>query len=190
MDVKSREEIIEIQKQYNNSNHPLKILIVTQKLMRGFDAPILQVMYLDKMLKDQGLLQAVCRVNRPTKGKLNGLIVDYIGIAPQLKEALATYTESKGRGKPTIDVDEALKILEEKLAVARDLLHPVDWKNYKTEALKLLPECIEHILGLEDGRKRYCDVVLQMTKAYALCGAMTEALVYSEEVAFHQALRA
>ena len=91
---KSREEIIEIQKQYNSKNHPLKILIVTQKLMRGFDAPILQVMYLDKMLKDQGLLQAVCRVNRPTKGKLNGLIVDYIGVFDNVKKAL-TYDYEK-----------------------------------------------------------------------------------------------
>ena len=83
------------------------------------------------------------------------------------KEALATYSASKGRGKPTIDASEALKILEEKLSVARDLLYPVDWSDYKTKALQLLPECIDHVLELEDGRKRYCDVVLQMTKAFA-----------------------
>ncbi len=91
---KTREQLNEIQKQFNNPNHPLKILIVTQKLMRGFDAPILQVMYLDKMLKDQGLLQAVCRVNRPSPGKLNGLIVDYIGVFDNVSQAL-TYDYEK-----------------------------------------------------------------------------------------------
>ena len=91
---KTREQLDEIQKQFNNPNNPLKILIVTQKLMRGFDAPILQVMYLDKMLKDQGLLQAVCRVNRPTKGKLNGIIVDYIGVFDNVSKAL-TYDYEK-----------------------------------------------------------------------------------------------
>lgn len=90
----SREEIVEIQKQFNNSKHPLKILIVTQKLIRGFDAPILQAIYLDKMLKNQGLLQAVCRVNRPAKGKTNGLIIDYIGVFDNIKKAL-TYDYEK-----------------------------------------------------------------------------------------------
>ena len=118
------------------------------------------------------------------------MIVDHIGIAPQLKEALATYSASKGRGRPTIDSGETLKILKEKLAVARDLLHPVNWSSYETKALQLLPKCIDHILEIEDGRKRYCDVVLQMTKAFALCGTMDDALPYAKEVAFHQAIRA
>jgi type I restriction enzyme R subunit len=146
-------------------------------------------MYIDKPMRGANLAQAIARVNRVFADKPGGLVVDYIGIAPQLKEALATYGAGGGRGKPTIDTDEALKILQEKIAVARDLLHPVDFSEYKSKALQLLPECIDHILELEDGRKRYCDIVLQMTKAFALCGAMDDALVFADEVAFHQAVR-
>ena len=90
----TREQLTEIQKKFSNPKHPLKILIVTQKLMRGFDASILQVMYLDKMLKNHGLLQAITRVNRPRKGKTNGVIVDYIGIFDNMTQAL-TYDYEK-----------------------------------------------------------------------------------------------
>jgi type I restriction enzyme, R subunit len=118
------------------------------------------------------------------------LVVDYIGIAPQLKEALATYSGANGKGKPTIDASQALQILKEKIDIARDLLHPVDWTAFETNALQLLPECMEHILGLEDGKKRYCDTVLAMTKAFALCGTMDGAMKLAKEIAFHQAVRA
>ena len=158
--------------------------------LTGFDAPCLTTMYVDKPMKGANLAQAIARVNRVFADKPGGLIVDYIGIAPQLKEALATYSAAKGKGRPTVDTSEALRILEEKLMVARDLLHPVDWSDFKNNALKLLPECIDHILQQEDGRKRYCDTVLTITKSFALCGATDEAMKFAEEVAFHQAIRA
>ena len=103
---------------------------------------------------------------------------------------LATYSGANGRGRPTIDCSEALRILKEKMHIARDLLHPVDWSGFKTNALQLIPTCMNHILEQEDGKKRYCDTVLQMTKAFALCGTLDEALQLSPEVAFHQAVRA
>ena len=158
--------------------------------LTGFDAPCLTTMYVDKPMKGANLAQAIARVNRVFADKPGGLIVDYIGIAPQLKEALATYSAAKGKGRPTVDTSEALRILEEKLMVARDLLHPVDWSDFKNNALKLLPECIDHVLQQEDGRKRYCDTVLTITKSFALCGATDEAMKFAEEVAFHQAIRA
>ena len=186
----SKQQKKDLEKRFKDPSDELQIVIVRDMWLTGFDAPCLSTMYVDKPMQGANLAQAIARVNRVFADKPGGLIVDYIGIAPQLKEALATYSASKGRGKPTIDASEALTILEEKLSVAKDLLHPVDWSDFKTKALQLLPECIDHVLELEDGRKRYCDVVLQMTKAFALCGAMDEALVYADEVAFHQAVRA
>ena len=186
----SKKQKKELEVRFKDPSDELQIVIVRDMWLTGFDAPCLSTMYVDKPMQGANLAQAIARVNRVFGEKPGGLIVDYIGIAPQLKEALAAYTNSKGRGKPTIDTSQALKILKEKISVAGDLLHPVDWSDYKNKALQLLPECIDHVLDLEDGRKRYCDVVLAMTKAFALCGAMDEALVFSEKVAFHQAIRA
>ena len=116
--------------------------------------------------------------------------MDYIGIAPQLKEALATYSGAKGKGKPTLDVDEAFRIFGEKYQISCDLLHPVDWSRFREEALSILPEALNHILELEDGKQRFCDSVLAMTKAFALCGVLDKALALRDEVAFLQAVRA
>ncbi len=180
----------DLEKRFKDPDDPLKIVIVRDMWLTGFDAPCLGTMYVDKPMQGANLAQAIARVNRVFKDKPGGLVVDYIGIAPQLKEALATYSAAKGKGRPTIDSSEALRILKEKIHVARDLLHPVDWKDFRTNALPLIPECLDHILELEDGKRRYADTVLQMTKAFALCGTLDEALELSPEVAFHQAVRA
>ena len=185
----SKKQKEDIKKRFVNSENDLQIVIVRDMWLTGFDSPSLNTMYVDKPMKGANLAQAIARVNRVFGDKPGGLIVDYIGIAPQLKEALATYTNAKGRGKPTINTEEALRILEEKLSVAKDFLHPIDWSDFRNNALALLPECIEHILDQDDGKKRYCDIVLQMIKAFALCGAMDDALLFTEEVAFHRAIR-
>ena len=180
----------DLEKRFKDPSDPLKMVIVRDMWLTGFDAPCLATMYVDKPMQGANLAQAIARVNRVFKDKPGGLVVDYIGIAPQLKEALATYSAAKGKGRPTIDSSEALRILQEKIQIARSLLHPVDWSSYKTNALELLPECMDHILEQEDGKRRYCDSVLQMTKAFALCGTLDEAMELSPEVAFHQAIRA
>jgi len=182
----------DLEKRFKTPADPLKIVIVRDMWLTGFDAPCLATMYVDKPMKGANLAQAIARVNRVFKDKPGGLVVDYIGIAPQLKEALATYTASKGKGAPTIDTSEALRILKEKLQVARDLLHPIDWSGFmdpKT-AMALLPNCLDHILELPEGKKRYCDTVLAMTKAFALCGTLDEAMARNDEVTFLQAIRA
>lgn len=180
----------DLEKRFKDPEDPLKIVIVRDMWLTGFDAPCLATMYIDKPMQGANLAQAIARVNRVFKDKPGGLVVDYIGIAPQLKEALATYSAAKGKGRPTIDSSEALRILQEKIQVARDLLHPVDWSEFRTKALPLLPICLEQILEQEDGKRRYADTVLQMTKAFALCGTLDEALELSPEIAFHQAVRA
>ncbi len=180
----------DLENRFKDPSDPLKIVIVRDMWLTGFDAPCLTTMYVDKPMQGANLAQAIARVNRVFGDKPGGLVVDYIGIAPQLKEALATYANSNGRGQPTINTDEALKILEEKLKVAQDLLHPVDWSDYIKNALKLLPACLDNILQKPDGKRRYCDTVLAITKAFALCGTMEEAMQHSAEVAFHQAIRA
>jgi len=180
----------DLEKRFKDPSDPLKLVIVRDMWLTGFDAPCLSTMYVDKPMQGANLAQAIARVNRVFKDKPGGLVVDYIGIAPQLKEALATYSAARGKGRPTIDSSEALRVLKEKVQVARDLLHPVEWSEFKTKALKLIPECMDHVLELEDGKRRYCDVILQMTKAFALCGTLDEAMKLSPEVAFHQAVRA
>lgn len=180
----------DLEKRFKNPDDPLKIVIVRDMWLTGFDAPCLTTMYIDKPMQGANLAQAIARVNRVFKDKPGGLVVDYIGIAPQLKEALATYSAAKGKGRPTIDSSEALRILKEKIHVARDLLHPIDWSAFRTKALILIPVCLDHILKQDDGKRRYADTVLQMTKSFALCGTLDEALQLSPEVAFHQAVRA
>jgi len=182
----------DLERRFKDPADPLKIVLVRDMWLTGFDAPCLATMYVDKPMKGANLAQAIARVNRVFKDKPGGLVVDYIGIAPQLKEALSTYTASKGRGAPTIDTSEALRILKEKLQVARDLLHPIDWSGFREPktAMALLPNCLDHILALPDGKQRYCDTVLAMTKAFALCGTLDEALVLDPEVTFLQAIRA
>jgi type I restriction enzyme R subunit len=182
----------DLEKRFKDPADPLQIVIVRDMWLTGFDAPCLATMYVDKPMQGANLAQAIARVNRVFKDKPGGLVVDYIGIAPQLKEALATYTAAKGKGQPTIDTSEALRILKEKIQVARDLLHPIDWSGFREPkaAMALLPNCLDHILELPDGKKRYCDTVLAMTKAFALCGTLDEAMALDPEVTFLQVIRA
>jgi type I restriction enzyme R subunit len=188
----SKQQKKDLERRFKDPADPLKIVLVRDMWLTGFDAPCMATMYVDKPMKGANLAQAIARVNRVFKDKPGGLVVDYIGIAPQLKEALATYTAAKGKGAPTIDTSEALRILKEKLQVARDLLHPIDWSGFRDPktAMALLPTCLDHILELPEGKMRYCDTVLAMTKAFALCGTLDEAMARNDEVTFLQAIRA
>ncbi|CAK6687363.1 type I restriction endonuclease subunit R [Synechococcus sp. CBW1107] len=188
----SKQQKKDLEKRFKDPTDPLQIVIVRDMWLTGFDAPCLATMYVDKPMKGANLAQAIARVNRVFRDKPGGLVVDYIGIAPQLKEALATYTAAKGRGEIKLDVDQAMRILKEKIQIAHDLLHPIDWSGFREpgKAMALLPVCLDHILELPEGRKRYCDTVLAMTKALALCGTTDEAMLLTEEVAFLQAIRA
>lgn len=135
------------------------------------------------------LREAIARVNRVFKDKPGGLVVDYIGIANELKAALADYTQAHGRGKPAIDAHEALAVLAEQMDVLHDMLHGVEYDGFRTKAWRLLPAVANHVLGLDEGKKRFADAVLAASKAFALCCTLDEALSQCDELAFLQAVK-
>lgn len=179
-----------LETRFKNPADPFKLVIVRDMWLTGFDAPCLHTMYVDKPMRGHNLMQAIARVNRVFKDKPGGLVVDYIGIANELKAALADYTQAHGRGKPTIDANEALAVLREQFDVLHGMLHGVDYADFRTKAWQLLPAVANHILGLEDGKKRFADAVLAATRAFALCCTLEEAFSHRDELAFLQAVKA
>ena len=178
-----------LEKRFKDPADPLKLVIVRDMWLTGFDAPCVHTLYVDKPMKGHNLMQAIARVNRVFKDKQGGLVVDYIGIANELKAALKEYTASKGRGQPTVDAREAYAVLEEKMDVLRALLHGYDWSSFLTGGHKLLAGACNHVLGQKDGKKRFADNALAMSKAFSLCATLDEAKAIREEVAFLQAVK-
>lgn len=178
-----------LERRYKDANDPFKVVIVRDMWLTGFDAPCMHTMYVDKPMRGHNLMQAIARVNRVFKDKPGGLVVDYIGIANELKQALKDYTQAKGKGTPTINAEDALAVLEEKMDVLRGMLHGFDYADFRTRAWQLLPGAANHVLGLEDGKRRFADHVLAATKAFALCCTLDAALAYRDEVAFVQAIK-
>ena len=178
---------------FKDTKDPFRIVIVRDMWLTGFDAPCLHTMYADKPMRGHGLMQAIARVNRVFRDKQGGLIVDYLGLADQLKQALATYTESGGQGSPIIDTAQAVAVLLEKYEVCCDLMHGFDWSKWMTgtsaERLGLLPAGQEHVLQQEDGKARYTKVVTDISRAFALCAAHDEAIRLRDDIAFFQAVR-
>jgi type I restriction enzyme R subunit len=179
-----------LETRFKNPADPFKLVIVRDMWLTGFDAPCLHTMYVDKPMRGHNLMQAIARVNRVFKDKPGGLVVDYIGIANELKAALADYTQAQGRGKPTIDAHEALAVLQEQMDVLHDMLHGVEYTDFRSKAWQLLLAVANHVLGLDDGKKRFADTVLAASKAFALCCTLDEALGYRDELAFLQAVKA
>jgi len=180
----------EIEKRFKDPEDELKLVIVRDMWLTGFDAPSVHTMYVDKPMRSHNLMQAIARVNRVFKDKKGGLVVDYIGIANELKHALKTYTHAGGKGTGTIDTAEALAEMLKRLEIVQNLYHGFDYSAYMTKAHQLLAPAANHILGLEDGKKRYMDEVLALTKAFSLCGTLDEAKTHKEEIAFFQAVKA
>jgi len=162
--------------------------------LTGFDVPCLHTMYLDKPMKGHTLMQAIARVNRVYKDKPGGLIVDYLGVAADLKEALAFYSESGGRGDPVVLQEEAVKVMKEKLEIVSQMFHGFDYRSYFTadtsQKLSIILAAEEHILGLEDGKKRFIEQVTALSKAFSIAVPHEEAMAVKDEVAFFQAVKA
>ena len=171
----------------------LKLVIVRDMWLTGFDVPCLHTMYIDKPMKGHTLMQAIARVNRVYKDKPGGLIVDYLGIAADLKEALSFYADNGGKGDPALLQEEAVRLMLEKYEIVTDLLHGFAYKRYCTAdtaaKLSIILEAEEFILGLENGRKRYIDEVTALSKAFAIAIPDEQALAIKDEVAFFQAVK-
>lgn len=179
----------DIEKRIKDPSDELKLVIVRDMWLTGFDAPSMHTMYIDKPMKSHNLMQAIARVNRVFKDKKGGLVVDYIGIANELKSALKTYTNAGGHGTGTVDVHEALAEMLKRLDIVQNMYHGFDYSQFLTQAHTLLAPAANYILGLEDGKKRYLDEVLALTKAYSLCGTLDDAKAHKEEIAFFQAVK-
>ena len=188
--VYTKQEKKRLEKRFKDPEDPLKLVIVRDMWLTGFDAPCCHTMYVDKPMKGHNLAQSIARVNRVFKDKPGGLVVDYIGIAGDLKRAVKTYTDAKGKGQPTVKAEDALAILLEKMDVVRGMFHDFDYSAFKTKPLEVLMPAANHILGIEDGKKRYADVMASVTKSYSLCSTLDEAAALREEIAFFSAVKA
>jgi type I restriction enzyme R subunit len=199
--AKNKQRREELAKQFKNPTHPFKIVIVRDMWLTGFDAPCLHTMYVDKPMKSHSLMQAIARVNRVFRDKPGGLVVDYLGLAHELKQALALYTESGGTGETAIDQAEAVAVMLEKYEICCDFFHGFDrapWtKGTPAQKLSLLPAAQEHILAKankekqpEDYRQRFLKAVTELSAAFALAIPHDDAIAIRDEVSFFQAVRA
>jgi type I restriction enzyme R subunit len=192
--VRNKARRLKLAERFKDPTDPLKIVIVRDMWLTGFDAGPLHTMYVDKPMRGHGLMQAIARVNRVFRDKPGGLIVDYLGLADQLKRALATYTESGGKGDAAIDQRRAVAAMLEKYEVCCGLFHGFDWSIWKSgtpaQRLGLLPAAQEHILAQDNGKSRFLDAVAQLSKAFALAVPSDEALRIRDDVGFCQAVRA
>ena len=178
---------------FRNADDPLQIVLVRDMWLTGFDAPSLHTMYVDKPMRGHGLMQAIARVNRVFRDKPGGLVVDYLGLAHELKRALATYTESGGTGKTALDQEEAVAVMLEKYEICCALFHGFDRSKWTTgtpqERLGLLPAAQEHILAQENGKDRCVQSVRDLSQAFALAVPHEDAIRIRDDVAFFQAVQ-
>ena len=178
-----------LEKRFKDPEDPMRLVIVRDMWLTGFDAPCVHTMYVDKPMKGHNLMQAIARVNRVFRDKQGGLVVDYIGIASDLKLALKEYTASKGRGRQTVDAYEAYAVLAEKIDILRAMLHGFDYSGFLTGGHSTLAKTANQVLGIKDGKQRFCDTALAMSKVFTLCCTLDEAKTVREEVAFFQAVK-
>lgn len=184
----------ELAKRFKDPPDGFKMVIVRDMWLTGFDAPCLHTMYVDKPMRSHGLMQAIARVNRVFKDKPGGLVVDYLGVAHELKAALANYTESGGTGRTAINQEEAVAVMLGKYEICCGIFHGFDWTAWKTggpqERLSILPAAQEHVLFKQDGKSRLSKAVTELSRAFALAVPHLKALEIRDDVGFFQAVKA
>ena len=178
---------------FRDPNDQFRVVLVRDMWLTGFDAPSLHTMYLDKPMQGHGLFQAITRVNRVFKDKPGGLVVDYLGLANDLRKAVDTYTQSGGRGRATFNQADAVDVMLEKYEICCGMFHGFDWEPWKTgtaqEKLGITPAAQDYILGQENGKERYLQAVLDLSRSFALSVPNDEALRIREDVRFFQMVR-
>ena len=185
----------ELATRFKRPDDPFKLAIVRDMWLTGFDAPCLHTLYVDKPMHGHGLMQAIARVNRVFRDKPGGLVVDYIGLADSLKYALSDYTQGGGKGHTAEDpAVEALPVLLEQIEICRGIFFGFDYPQFvhapPLGRLRMLPAAQEHVLSQQDGKDRFVNAVLKVTKANALCGTLDAAIAHEAEIAFYQAVKA
>lgn len=190
----TKEQRKQLAERMKNDDDPLKLVIVRDMWLTGFDAPSMHTLYIDKPMKGHNLMQAIARVNRVHKDKPGGLVVDYLGIAADLKEALSFYSDAGGKGDPALAQEQAVGLMLEKIEVVSAMYHGFAYENYfeaeTAQKLSLILAAEEHILGLEDGRKRYINEVTALSLAFAIAVPHEQAMDARDEVGFFQAVKA
>ena len=180
-------------KRFRDPGDPLRVVLVRDMWLTGFDAPSLHTMYVDKPMRGHGLMQAIARVNRVFRDKPGGLVVDYLGLAHELKRALATYTESGGTGQTALDQEKAVAVMREKYEICGGLFHGFHrsaWiEGAPAQRLALLPAAQEHVLAQQKGKERCLKAVRELSQAFALAVPHEEALRIRDDAAFFQAVR-
>ena len=191
--IRNKKRRERLARRFRDASDPLDIVLVRDMWLTGFDAPSLHTMYVDKPMRGHGLMQAIARVNRVFRDKPGGLVVDYLGFAHELKQALATYTESGGTGRTALDQDDAVAVMLEKYEIGCGLLHGLDWSAWTTGApakrLALLPAAQEHILAQEDGKDRFVGAVRELSQGFALAVPHPATRRIRDDVAFFQAVQ-
>ena len=192
--IRSKSRRAALADRFKDPEDPFRMVIVRDIWLTGFDAPSLHTMYVDKPMRGHGLMQAIARVNRVFRDKPGGLVVDYIGIADDLRRALSVYAASGGASTPVVDQAEAVRAMREWYEVCRDMFHGFDYSlalgGTPSERLKVLPAAQNHILGLDEGRLRFTSAVTDLSKAFALSVPRDETIAIRDEVAFFQAVKA
>ncbi len=192
--IRNKQRRDAIARGFKDPSDTLKIVIVRDMWLTGFDVPCLHTMYVDKPMRGHGLMQGIARVNRVFKDKPGGLIVDYIGLADQLKRALSEYTNSGGKGSPAPDIEVVLKALLEKYEICRALFHGFDYSVFltgtSTDRLSIIPAAMEHVLQQQDGKERFKKAVEDLSRAFALCVTHEKAVKIRDHVNFFQTVKA
>ena len=180
-------------KRFKDPADPLKVVIVRDMWLTGFDVPCLHTMYVDKPMQRHGLMQAIARVNRVFRDKPGGLVVDYLGLATQLQKAVADYTESGGKGEPVFDQEKAVAKMLELYEVCAGMMHGFDYLKFKSgrpkERTAIVPLAVEHVLQQEDGKKRFMDAVGKLSRLFALSVPHEKAIAVRDDVGFFQTVR-
>ena len=191
--IRNRKRRKQIGDNLKDDKHELKLMIVRDMFLTGFDAPSLHTMYLDKPIKGHTLMQAIARVNRVYPGKEGGLIVDYMGVGVELKKALMNYTESGGKGKPVFDQEQAVKLMLEKYEVVKDMFYGFNYKKFfqlrPEERVSFVPSAMEHILKEKDKKERFAREVTALLKASSLAVTHDKAMKIKDEVGLFQAIK-
>jgi type I restriction enzyme R subunit len=190
--IRNKPKREELAKRFRDPKDTFKLVIVRDMWLTGFDAPSLHTMYVDKPMRGHGLMQTIARVNRVFKDKPGGLVVDYLGIADELRKALAEYSE-QDKNRAGVPIDEAVRLMQKHYEIVRDMFHGFDSKPYfagnPDERLKVIPKAMQHVLALDEGEKRYLKAVTDLSKAFALSVPDQRALAIRDEVGFFQAVR-